>query len=198
MNAYTGYSTSNLEWHFPKKMRLYDIVSGILFIVSIIDFALAAPVLVQEKRQACLYVVQIPKDVITVLEKRVDEGAQELERLLDKYFKAIGNPAESSDAHTSIPILESSGVYPPSIFAPQGLERGSTPTNVVQAHGGSKPLESPIRGSSEMHSSSSFAPPGPVRGSTSTNVVQAPAPYANPDRLVEPSGPSGAAPMQGP
>ena len=43
-----------------------------IFILSIIDFALAAPVLVQEKRQACVDVVHIPKDVISVLGKRGD------------------------------------------------------------------------------------------------------------------------------
>ncbi|KAN0123263.1 hypothetical protein V8E52_003216 [Russula decolorans] len=60
-------------------MRRYDIVSGILLILSIIDFALAAPVLVQEKRQASVDVVHIPKDVITVLGKR---GSEEVEKLM--------------------------------------------------------------------------------------------------------------------
>jgi hypothetical protein len=79
-------------------MRRYDIVSGILLILSIIDFALAAPVLVQEKRQACVDVVHIPKDVIPVLGKRGDE---ELEKLAAEYFKPLENPIESSDAHAS-------------------------------------------------------------------------------------------------
>ena len=191
-------------------MRRYDIVSGILFIFSIIDFALAAPVLVQEKRQGGVDALDIPKDVITVFGKRGDE---ELARLLDQHLNAIGNPAESSDAHAwtgsqeehvqqpnprpSIPIFESSEVYASSSFAPPGPVRGSTSTNVAQAHGGFNPLKPPILESSEMHPSSSFAPPGPVRGSTSTNVVQAPASYTNPNWLLEPSGPSGAAPMRG-
>jgi hypothetical protein len=64
-------------------MRRYDIVSAIFLILSIIDFALAAPVLVQEKRQACVDVVHRPKDVITVLGKRGDE---ELEKLVEDYF----------------------------------------------------------------------------------------------------------------
>ncbi|KAN0102324.1 hypothetical protein V8E52_012058 [Russula decolorans] len=133
----------------PTKMRRYDIVSGILLILSIIDFALAAPspVLVQEKRQACIDAVPIPKDVITVLGKRGDE---ELEKLLEEYFKAMGKPVESSDAHAS----------------------------------------------------SSLAPPGPDHGSTVTNAAQSPAPNpasstANPDPLMEPSGPSSTAPKQG-
>ncbi|KAN0105466.1 hypothetical protein V8E52_010992 [Russula decolorans] len=46
-------------------MRWHNIVSGILLILSIIDdFALAAPVSVQEKRQERVDVVHIPKDVI--------------------------------------------------------------------------------------------------------------------------------------
>ena len=159
-------------------MRWCDIVSGILFIFSIIDFALAAPVLVQEKRQACIDVGHIPEDVKTVLGKRVDEEATELERLLDKHFKATGNPAESSDAHAgtgnqeghvqqpnptpSIPIIESSGGYPSSSFAPPGLEHGSTSTDVVQAP--------------------------TLKPASSTD---------NPDTLFKPSGPSGAVPMQG-
>ncbi len=55
-------------------MRRYYIVSGILLILPIIDFALAAPVLVQEECQAYVDVVHIPKDVITVLEKRGAES----------------------------------------------------------------------------------------------------------------------------
>jgi hypothetical protein len=51
-------------------MRQYDIVSGIILILSIIDFALAAPVLMKEKRQERVDVVHIPIDVITVLGKR--------------------------------------------------------------------------------------------------------------------------------
>ena len=153
-------------------MRRYDIVSGILFVFSIIDFALAVPVLVQEKRQACDDVAHIPKNMKTVLGKRGDE---EVAKLLDQYFKAIANQAESSDAHSSIPILESSDVYPhpPWVDAPAGPEDGSTSANVVQAHGGSESLEPPIPGSSDMHPSLSLAPPGLEHGSTSTNVVQA-------------------------
>jgi hypothetical protein len=99
-------------------MRRYDIVSGILLILSIVDFALAAPVLVQEKRQACVDVVPIPKDGVPVLGKR---GNEELEKLAADYFKTWGEPVESSDAHAS------------SISAPPGPDHGST--NVVQAPG---------------------------------------------------------------
>ena len=79
-------------------MRRYDIVPGILLILSVIDFVLLAPILVQKKHQACGDVVHIPKDVVAVFDKR---GNEELEKLLDEYFKAMGKPAESSDAHAS-------------------------------------------------------------------------------------------------
>src|SRR6266852_1730430 len=86
-------------------MRRYDIVTGILLILSTIDFTLAAPtpVLVQEKSQAPVDVVQIPKDVTTMLGKRWDE---ELERLGENYFKT--------------------GTYSSSNSAPLGPDRGST------------------------------------------------------------------------
>ena len=92
-------------------MRRYDVVSRILLILSIIGFAFAAPVLVQENCQACANMVHIPKDVITVLGKRVEE--EELEKLLEKYIKTGEKPVESSSS------------------APPGPDHGST--NVVQA-----------------------------------------------------------------
>jgi hypothetical protein len=100
----------------PTKMQRYDIVSGILLILSIIDFALAAPVLVQDKRQACVDMVHVPRDAIAVLGKRGDE---ELEKVAEEYFKTSVKPVESSDAHAS------------SSSAPLGPDHGST--NVVQA-----------------------------------------------------------------
>jgi hypothetical protein len=98
-------------------MRRYDIVSGILFTLSIIDCALAAPIFTQEERRARrVDVVHAPKDVTTVLGKR---GGEELEKLAGEYFKTWVKPLESSDAHA----LSSS--------APAGPNHGST--NVVQA-----------------------------------------------------------------
>jgi hypothetical protein len=201
-------------------MRRYDVVSGILIILSIVDFALAAPVLVQEKRQASVNVVHTPKDVINVLGKRGDEW---LEKFVDDYLKDTEN--EPSDAHASSDSA-------PSDSASSELDHGST--NVVQApalnphlseeyfktwkppilessevHASSssgpnphlseeyfKTWKPPILESSEVHASSSSAPPGSNHGST--NVVQVPAPNpvsstANPDTLTEPPGPSAAA-----
>ena len=107
-------------------MRRYDIFSGILLILSIIDFALAAPIPVQEKRQACVDVVHMPRDAITVLGQRGAEDLDKLASLTEEYLKTSGKPVESSDAHGS------------SSSAPPGPDIGST--NVVQA-----PVPNPAR-----------------------------------------------------
>jgi hypothetical protein len=73
-------------------MRRYDIVSGILLILSIIDFAIAAPISVQEKCQSCVDVVNIPKDVIIVLGKR---GEEELAKLAEEFAKTWGKLIDS-------------------------------------------------------------------------------------------------------
>jgi hypothetical protein len=96
-------------------MRRYDIVSGILLILSIIDFALAAPLLGQEERQEYADMVHIPNDVRTALGKRW-EG--DLEKLGEGYLKTLGKPEESSTA-----LASSSSV-------PSGPDHGST--NVAQ------------------------------------------------------------------
>ena len=67
----------------PTKMRRYSIVSGILLVLPIIDFAAAAPALVVEKRQAGVDVALIPEDAVTVLGKRA--GTEELGNLLEKF-----------------------------------------------------------------------------------------------------------------
>ena len=96
-------------------MRQCDIFSGILLIFSITDFALAAPILVQEKRQECVDVVHMPKDVISVLGKRGGTPGD----LLDELYKVVEGQAESSKAHGS------------SSSVPSGPDHGST--SVVQA-----------------------------------------------------------------
>ena len=92
-------------------MRRYDIVTGILLILSIVNFALAAPVLVQDKRQAHVDVEKIPEGVTTVLGKRLGE---ELEKLGEEYFKTSGKSIDSSGTHLS------------SGSAPSGPDPGST------------------------------------------------------------------------
>ena len=97
-------------------MRRYEMLSGILFILSIIEFGLAAPVSAQEKRQPCIDM--IPNDVTAVLGKRAGE-VDDIEKLIEKYFTPGQEPIESSDASAS-----------PS-SAPPGPDHGSA--NVAQA-----------------------------------------------------------------
>ncbi len=47
-------------------MRQYNIISQIILILSVINFALVAPVLVQKKRQVCLDVLHVPMDMMSV------------------------------------------------------------------------------------------------------------------------------------
>jgi hypothetical protein len=113
-------------------MRRYDIVSGILLIIPIVDFALAAPVLVQEKRQTYIDVEHLPHEVISVLEKR---GSEEIEKMVEEFFGPWGKPIESSDAYAS------------SSSAPPGPYHG--PTNVAEAPANPGPLM--YNGDDELH-----------------------------------------------
>ena len=77
-------------------MRRYYVVSGILLILPIIDFALAAPVLVQENRQAGVD-VHTPEDSIITLGKRGDD----LNKLFSMFEDHFTKP-ESSAARPSL------------------------------------------------------------------------------------------------
>ncbi|KAI0274458.1 hypothetical protein BGY98DRAFT_1178392 [Russula aff. rugulosa BPL654] len=83
-------------------MRRYDIVAGILAILFIIDFALAAPVLAQEKIQARVDMVHMPNDLITVLGKR---SGDELEELLEG-FRRLQAPTTSSSSSAPLGGLD--------------------------------------------------------------------------------------------
>ena len=131
-------------------MRRYDILFGILLILSIIDFALAAPVLVQEKRQAYADVEQIPKDVRTVWRKRV--GEDDLVKVAEDYLETGGKQTESSDTHAS-----SSSALP------------------VPDHDPTNTAEVP-----DTHASSSSAAPVPDHEPTDAVEVSAPNPSTEP------------------
>ena len=107
-------------------MHLY-IVSGILLVIPIIDFALAAPVLVQEKRQACADIANIPEYPVTVLGKR--GGAEEV---VDKYVKDwFAKPEESS-------------AIGPSSSSPPSITEGLPPESDHELTGVHAPLSSPV------------------------------------------------------
>jgi len=65
-------------------MRGYNIVSGILLVLPIINFAVAAPALLPEKRQAGVDMAHIPEDAVTMLGKRVNPGEELDEPFLKK------------------------------------------------------------------------------------------------------------------
>jgi hypothetical protein len=77
-------------------MRPYYVVSGILLIPPIIDFAVAAPVLAQEKPRASVDGVYIPEDATTIL-KRVDDWSELWADYL-KFDHAKAAKAEESSA----------------------------------------------------------------------------------------------------
>jgi hypothetical protein len=193
-------------------MRRYRIISGILLILSIIDFALAAPVLVQEKRQARVDVVHVSRDVMTVLGKR---WVQWLPELLDEFSTRLpmGNPVESSEAHT----LSSSTQPGPEHELTNEVEAPAQ--NPASSTANSNPLTEPSSPSStaswgDAHSNHEWledanddleepmhTPASTDYGSDHelTNVVQAPAALspasskANPNLLIEPLSPSSKA-----
>ena len=108
-------------------MRQFDIVFGILLIHPIINFALAAPIAVQENHQTCVDVVHMPRDVISVLAKRWD--GEELWKVAE-YFKSLGleDPHTSSSSTPLEPehrLMNSVQPEAPG-SAPLGPEHGST------------------------------------------------------------------------
>jgi hypothetical protein len=96
-------------------MRWSDIVSGIILILSISDFTLAAPLLGREKLHACVDVVHtgIHKDM-PVMGKRGKEDIDKLAKIASDYFEKWGKPDWWPEAHDS------------SSSAPPGPDQGST------------------------------------------------------------------------
>src|SRR5713226_633905 len=164
-------------------MRRYIIVFGILLILSIINLALMALVLVQEKRQGWVDVVNIPGDAKTVLGKRGDV----LEQLWGKWsFEGLWG---SCQAHVRRRATPSGSV--PSGSEPLGPDHGSTSV-VEEPTPGSEPSGlSPLGSAPSSSEPSGSTQSGPDHGST--NVIEGPAlnsasSTANTDHpLMEPS-----------
>ena len=108
-------------------MRRYDIVTGILLILSTINLTLAAPVSVQEKHQARVDVVHIPKDVITVLEKR--GKGDDIEKLFEEYLAGFNGGPRIWKSPPGSPGRPATDRLPTP--APSEPNHGST--NIVQA-----------------------------------------------------------------
>ncbi|KAI0276428.1 hypothetical protein BGY98DRAFT_1187795 [Russula aff. rugulosa BPL654] len=167
-------------------MRLYRdyIVSGIFLILLIINFAVAAPVLIQEKLQARVDVVYIPKHAMTMLGTRKRAG--ELDEIFSDAEGHFVRPENSANPEESSAIRPSSssqpsgladgltdvGQPPPSISNEQSVpspdhaapsladEMNKIWLDLIQGHFPSEPEES-----SAARPSSSSQPSGPASGS---------------------------------
>lgn len=126
-------------------MRQYGIVSRILFILAITNFALAVPVSVQEKHQPGVDMVHIPTAVTAVLGKRAGGSDEEIEKALKKYFETWEDPAKSPDAHTSprpygsANVAQAPTANPDSLVEPPGLSSTTSMQvsgNEVSSHKG--------------------------------------------------------------
>ena len=119
-------------------MHQYNIVSRILLILTVITFALAAPVLVQEKRQAKpeVDVVHVPEDVntVTVVGKRT--LYEDFNVLWDgwwHYLNVLGEPAP--------PPIVWRNRNPAAIPPPIHKQEIASPSNMPSS---SKPAEVPV------------------------------------------------------
>ena len=185
-------------------MRLYNIISGVLLILPIIDLALTAPVLVRENCQACADVVQIPEDVVAVLGKRGDP----LDLLGGNYVEKLWGKPESSATHapsSSAPSVSNHGPTdvvqePAPNLAPSTVNPDHGPTNVMQApvldtassianlgHGSTDVVQAPEpalaspttnsdHGSTNVVQALHLAPSTAILDHGSTNIVQTPVP----------------------
>jgi hypothetical protein len=107
-------------------MHQHYIVSGTFLILSIIDFALVAPVLVQEKHQASVDVVHVPEDLVTVLwEQGEDKEFVEVMKLVEWLHKENKAWNEHLEFYP-----KSSVTHALSSTAPPGPDHGST--NILQ------------------------------------------------------------------
>jgi hypothetical protein len=144
-------------------MRQYNIVPLIILILSIINFALATPVLIPEGEKVYADVGHVPKDVITVLGKRGDElELEKLAKLFDKLDRWWGDLEEPEDPGSS------SAVHPPSSSAPLESGQGSTqvqeppanPASSTESHRDPESLVPHPSTSSTAPSSESDSEPG--------------------------------------
>lgn len=115
-------------------MRRYNTVTLIL-ILSIINFAFAAPAPMPKKCQS-VDMVHVPKDVITVLGKRGDGlELEKIEKLFDKFGTWWGDeePEEPEELEEPEEPESSSAVRPPSSTAPSESGHGSMQVDVPPA-----------------------------------------------------------------
>lgn len=177
-------------------MLRYNTASRILFILTVIIFAIAAPVLVQEKRQAS-------EGMITVLGKRTRE--QDLDMLWDGLrYNMWGNPhgpnvhhiqepaPNAAEAHVQdphAPAPDAAGVQPQEEHAPVPNAAGVQPQAVHV------PPQEPVDPNREVIDVDEEAPPGTPKSGQSDSQPSSPVSTKPIDRF---SGPSTGSESVGP
>jgi hypothetical protein len=125
-------------------MRLY-IVSGTLLFLPIVDFALAAPVLVQEKRQACADMANIPEYPVTVFGKR---GGAEIEeaggKYIENWFAEQGEKATTRPSSSSPPLASDHDSEWVDVKQPPPITEGLSPESDDELTGVHAPQSSPV------------------------------------------------------
>ena len=151
-------------------MRRYFIASGVLLVLPVVNFAIAAPVLVQETRQTGVDVVHMPEGAITMLGERGE--LDDLEELLRMYEERLPKQAESSASHPSssspppLPPPAPPPAPPPDHgWADVGQPQPSIPEEPSPVSSPGRELSSPesLTGS-EYEMIEGDAPPGPSVG----------------------------------
>src|SRR6267154_1094581 len=139
-------------------MRRYNKVSRILLILTVTTFAIAAPALVQEKRQAGVdeVPVHVPNDPVTVLGKRITEEEEVFNVLWDGYWhylNVLGKPLP--------PPVPWRNRYP---VAVHDWQEPAPPPNPAEVH---VPPQSPAESSKKLDDEAPLEKPGPLTDSYS-------------------------------
>ena len=164
-------------------MHLYYIVSRIFLILSIMDFAVAAPVPVQEKPRERVDVVNTPEDAMTILGKRGDDLYELFLELFGRESSAAhpsSSPPQSGPANDGQPLpsipKEPSQVSSIDRALPSlGDEWNKMWRNLIESHFPAKQEKS-----SAARPSSSSQPLGPAGGPTD---VEQPLPHIDEEPL---------------
>ena len=182
-------------------MHRYNVVSRTLLILTVITFALAAPLLVQEKRQACVDVMQVPEDMITMLEKRARD--EDLEWLWNefglRYHENEGNLDQAvhpelapppnapppNPADVQEPEIHAPPPNPAEAQVPEGYEPPPNPVDVQEPE-----IHAPPLNPAEAQMPEGYEPPqNPVE-------VQVPEVHAQPPNPAEAQVPEEHEPPQ--
>lgn len=187
-------------------MRGYFVVFGILLILPIIDFAVAAPALAQVKRQAGVDVVHISEDAISMLGERGDESNELLLKYTSYIENYFANPEElshtrpPSDSQLSAPAdgwtdlnqpLATIPEEPSPVSSPDHVTPNPNPGSLTEAKYDLMEVDPP-RGPTPGPSSSTISPTD--HGLMPAHAVPNPGPLTESDyEMMDVSPPRGSA-----